>query len=140
MLSYNINNLNYFYFMKGYTPDLEKITIENNDYRRVLYTSIHMQLVLMSIPVGSQIGEEVHKLDQFIRIEQGEARVLLDKEEHVIGAGQAVIVPQGVKHNVINSGTIDLKLYTIYAPPNHRDGTIHRTKAEADAAESEHRS
>ena len=123
--------------MKGYVTSIERETLENNDYRRVLYTTERTQLVLMSIAVGQEIGEEVHQLDQFIRIEEGQGRVILDGQQHVVQDGSAVVIPAGTKHNVINTGkTKALKLYTIYAPPEHKPGTIHRTKAEADTGEA----
>jgi mannose-6-phosphate isomerase-like protein (cupin superfamily) len=117
--------------MKGYISNIEKETLENTDYRRVLYTAKHSQLVLMNLKPNEEIGEEIHDLDQFIRIEQGQAKVILDGVEHTLKADDAVIVPEGTRHNVINTGTEDLKLYSIYSPPEHKDGTVHKTKAEA---------
>ena len=100
------------------------------------YTDERVQLVVMSIVGGGDIGEEVHTLDQFIRIEEGEGKSILDGEEHVLGAGSVVIIPAGVKHNIINTSAHDaLKLYTLYAPPNHAPGTIHKTKADAEKDE-----
>ncbi|MBI4128617.1 MAG: cupin domain-containing protein [Parcubacteria group bacterium] len=116
--------------MKGYITNIEKVTKENSDYRRVLYTAKNSQLVLMSIKPGEEIGEEIHELDQFIRFEAGEGRMMLDGIEHMVQADDAVVIPKGTKHNVINTGSVDLKLYTIYSPPEHKDGTIHATKAE----------
>ena len=116
--------------MKGYTTNIEQETLQNTDYRRVLYTAHHSQLVLMCIKPGDQIGEEVHELDQFIRFEAGEARVILDGAEHRLMADDAVVIPQGTRHNVINVGSTDLKLYSIYSPPEHKDGTVHHTKGE----------
>ena len=114
---------------KGFITDIEKETLENADYRRVLYTAEHSQLVLMSLKSGEEIGEEVHTLDQFIRIEQGTAKFVLNKtEEHTVVAESAVIIPSGTAHNVINIGDDDLKLYTIYSPPEHKDGTVQHTK------------
>lgn len=125
--------------MTGYVGQIEKQTLENTFFRKVLFTGEHAQLVLMCLQVGEEIGNEVHpNVDQFFRIEQGEAKfVFNDTEEHIVHDGDAVIVPAGTYHNVINaSPTEELKLYTIYSPPNHPDGTIHRDKAEADAAEA----
>ncbi|MEK7636066.1 MAG: cupin domain-containing protein [Patescibacteria group bacterium] len=117
--------------MKGYILNIEKATIENTDYRRVLYTAKNSQLVLMNIKPGEEIGEEVHRLDQFIRIEEGKCKVILDDIGHIMEADYAVVIPAGTKHNVINIGEAELKLYTIYSPPEHKDATVHRTKAEA---------
>lgn len=117
--------------MKGYITNIEKATKKNNDYRRVLYTAKNSQLVLMSLKPGEEIGEEVHHLDQFIRFEEGEGKVILDSVSHDIKADDAVVIPQGTRHNVINTGSHDLKLYTIYSPPEHKDGTVHTTKATA---------
>ncbi len=121
--------------MQGFFADIEKLTLENTDFRRVLYTAKHSQLVLMAIAEGSEIGEEVHELDQFFRIEQGEGKAVINGVEHAIKNGDVVIVPQGARHNIINTGAGMLKLYTLYSPPNHKDGTVHHTKAEADANE-----
>ncbi len=117
--------------MKGYITNIEKDTKENTDYRRVLYTTRNSQLVLMNIGSGEEIGEEVHELDQFIRFETGKGKVVLDDVEHDVESEYAVVIPAGTKHNVINTGDIELKLYTIYSPPEHRDGVIHRTEEEA---------
>jgi len=125
--------------MTGYVGHIEKATLENGFFRQVLYTGKYAQLVLMTLQPGEEIGNEVHgNVDQFFRIEAGHAKfVFNDTEEHVVGDGDAVIVPAGTYHNVINaSSTEALKLYTIYSPPNHPDGTVHETKAEADAAEA----
>ncbi len=105
------------------------------DYRRVLYTAKNSQLVLMNIKPGEEIGEEVHELDQFIRIEEGRCRVVLNNVAHEMREGYAVMIPAGTKHNVINTGEKDLKLYTIYSPPEHRDGIVHKTKEEAMAGQ-----
>lgn len=124
--------------MAGYFGPIEKDTETNNNFRKVLYTGKHMQLVLMCLQGGEEIGNEVHaNVDQFFRIEIGEAKFILNnQEEHICKAGDAVVIPAGTWHNVINtSKTEKLKLYTVYTPPNHPDGTIHRTKADADAAE-----
>jgi mannose-6-phosphate isomerase-like protein (cupin superfamily) len=130
--------------MIGYTGPIEEQTLKNTNFRRVLFTGTHTQLVVMSLRPGEEIGNEVHpNVDQFFRIEQGEARFVLDqKEERLVREGDAVVVPAGTFHNVINaSKTTDLKLYTVYSPPNHPDGTVHKTKADADRAEeAEHHS
>jgi mannose-6-phosphate isomerase-like protein (cupin superfamily) len=126
--------------MTGYVGSIEKLTEENDNFRQVLFTSTHLQLVLMSLKPKEEIGNEMHEnVDQFFRIEMGEAKFVFNgKEEHKVGAGDAVIVPAGTHHNVINtSATKVLKLYTIYAPPNHRDGIVHRTRVEAEA-DNEH--
>ena len=119
--------------MKGFKSNIEKDTLDNNDFRRVLYTGKYSQLVLMNLKPGEEIGEEVHEtVDQFFRFEEGEGIVSIDGIEQKVGDGDAVIVPAGARHNVINaSETTDLKLYTIYSPPEHQDGTIRKTKAEA---------
>ena len=124
--------------MTGYAGSIEKATLNNNYFRHVLFTAKHSQLVVMCLLPGEDIGNEVHHdTDQFFRIEAGDAKfVLNDKEEHLTSDGDAVIVPAGTYHNVINaSSTKELKLYTIYSPPQHPDGTIHKTKAEAENAE-----
>ena len=124
--------------MIGYVSAIEKQTLENTYFRQVLFTAEHAQLVLMCLRPGEEIGDEVHpNVDQFFRIEQGEAKfVLNEKEEHSVSDGVAVVVPAGTYHNVVNtSNTAMLKISTIYSPPNHPDGTIHKTKAEAEAAE-----
>lgn len=118
--------------MKGYITNIEKATLENTDYRRVLYTAKNSQLVLMCVMPGDEIGEEVHHLDQFIRIEEGEGKVIFDGVEHPVFAEYAFVIPQGTRHNVINTGAIPLKLYSVYSPPNHKDGTVHKTKADED--------
>ena len=124
--------------MKGYTVNIEKETRENENFRKVLYTAKNSQLVVMSINPGEEIGEEIHALDQFIRIEEGEARAILNGVSREIKTDYAVVIPAGTKHNIINaSKDKDLKLYTVYSPPNHRDGVIHRAKAEA-MADDEH--
>ncbi|CAN5734898.1 cupin domain-containing protein [soil metagenome] len=121
--------------MKGFVTDIEAETLENSNFRKVLYTAQYMQLVLMSVPVGEDIGEETHGQDQFIRIEQGEGKAVLDDVEHAIADGSAIVVPAGTKHNFINTGDDDLKLYTIYATPHHTDGIIQKTKADAEKDE-----
>jgi mannose-6-phosphate isomerase-like protein (cupin superfamily) len=116
--------------MKGYVNNIEKATKDNTDYRRVVYTAKNSQLVLMSIEPGDEIGEEVHDLDQFIRIEAGQAKAILDGVEHELGDDDAIVIPQGMSHNVINTGSVPLKLYSIYSPPEHKEGTVHKTKAD----------
>lgn len=116
---------------KGFIVNIEKSTLENTDYRRVLYTTADLQLVLMSIEPGDEIGEETHTLSQFIRIESGAGEVILNKtDKHNLEADQAVIIPAGTTHNVINTGDVPLKLYSIYAPPEHRDGVVHAQKSD----------
>lgn len=116
--------------MTGYIVNIEKATLENTDYRRVLYTAKNSQLVLMNIQAGDEIGEETHHLDQFIRIEQGQARVTLDGVDHDVQDEFAIVIPAGTKHNVVNTGTEELKLYTVYSPPEHKDGIVEKTKAD----------
>ncbi len=124
--------------MNGYLANIEKLTRENTDFRRVLYTAPHSQLVLMCLKPGEEVGEEIHELDQFLRIEAGEGKAILNGVEHVVRDGSAVVVPQGVRHNFVNTGGAELKLYTVYSPPEHRDGTIHKAKADALADTSDH--
>lgn len=122
--------------MKGFVDDIDRLTVENKDFRRVLYTGKHLQLVLMSLRQGEEIGEEIHDdHDQFFRIEKGEGEVWIDGQRTKIKADDAIIVPAGARHNVINTGEKKLKLYTVYGPPDHKDGIVHTTKAEAEAAE-----
>lgn len=116
--------------MNGYIENMEDATVRNTDYRRVLYTAKNSQLVVMSIEPGDEIGTETHHLDQFIRLEQGSATVVLNKVKHVIEDGFAVVIPAGVEHNVINTGQEVVKLYSIYSPPEHKDGTVHHTKVD----------
>jgi mannose-6-phosphate isomerase-like protein (cupin superfamily) len=127
--------------MTGYFAPIEKDTLKNDYFRRVIFTGKHLQLVLMSLKAGEEIGNEVHEnVDQFFRIEHGSAKfVLNNKEEHATHDGDAIVVPAGTWHNVINaSKTAPLNLYTVYTPPQHPDGTVHKTRAEADAAEAHH--
>jgi mannose-6-phosphate isomerase-like protein (cupin superfamily) len=123
--------------MKGYVTILERETKQNADFRRVLYTGKHSQLVLMSLKPGEEIGEETHEgVDQFFRFESGEGKVIIDGVEHRVKDGSGVIVPAGAKHNVINtSKRANLRLYTLYSPPEHRDGVVRHTKQEAMATE-----
>lgn len=118
---------------KGYKDNIEKLTLENENFRKVLYTGEHCQLVLMSLKQGEEIGSEVHtNNDQFFRFEKGEGKVIINETEYEVGDGDAVIVPAGATHNVINiSDTLELKLYTIYAPSHHKDGVIRATRDEA---------
>jgi len=125
--------------MKPYVGRIEQATLKNGYFRQVLFTGKHSQLVVMCLRPSEEIGNEVHQnVDQFFRVEEGTAKfVFNDKDEHVVGDGDAVVVPAGTYHNVINaSSDKPLKLYTLYTPPNHPDGTVHKTKAEADAAEA----
>jgi mannose-6-phosphate isomerase-like protein (cupin superfamily) len=117
--------------VKGFTADIEKLTTENTDYRRVLYTGRYLQLVLMSLKPGEEVGEEVHEdHDQFFRVEEGEGQVVIDGATTPIRDDDAIIVPAGARHNVINTGSSDLKFYTLYGPPEHRDGVLQPTKAD----------
>ncbi len=119
--------------MKGYVINIEEAAKENNDFRRVLYTAEHSQLVLMSLKAGEEIGMEMHTLDQFFRVEKGEGKAVIEGVEHEIKDGSAIVIPAGTNHNIINTGSQEMKLYTIYSPPNHRDGVIHSTKEIAEA-------
>ncbi len=119
--------------MKGYIGDIESSTSKNRDFRRVLYTGHHLQLVLMSLEPGEDIGEEVHEsTDQFFRVENGKGIVFIDGRETSIESATAIIVPAGARHNVKNTGNTPLKLYTLYSPPEHADGTVRHTKADAE--------
>jgi mannose-6-phosphate isomerase-like protein (cupin superfamily) len=127
--------------MKAYVGPIEKQTLANTYFRQVLFTGLHAQLVVMTLQPGEDIGDEVHAgVDQFFRIEQGEATFIFnEKERHVVKNGEGVVVPAGTYHNVVNSSkTTQLKLYTIYSPPNHPDKTVHKTKADALEAEHQH--
>jgi mannose-6-phosphate isomerase-like protein (cupin superfamily) len=123
--------------LKGYVVVVERETKKNTDFRRVLYTGKHSQLVLMSLEPGEEIGEETHEdVDQFFRFEKGEGKVIIDGIEHLVKDGYAVVVPAGARHNVVNtSKRANLKLYTIYSPPEHQDGVVRHTKKEAVASE-----
>lgn len=117
--------------MKGFVDDIEKLTVGNDNFRKVIYTGKHMQLVLMTLQPGEDIGAEVHEgHDQFFRIEEGNGQVIIDGNEYEVEDDDAVIVPAGARHNVINTGEEPLRLYTIYSPPEHRDGVLHPTKAD----------
>ena len=123
--------------MKGFVHDIEDLATRNEDFRQVIYTAVHCQLVLMSLKPGEEIGAEVHKLDQFFRVEEGDGQAILDGIRTPVRAGFAVLVPAGTKHNIVNTGIAALKLYTLYAPPNHRDGVVHHDRAAAEA-DTEH--
>jgi mannose-6-phosphate isomerase-like protein (cupin superfamily) len=118
--------------MKGYVKNIEEIAVKNEDFRQVLYTAKNCQLVIMALKPKEEIGMEVHKLDQFFRVEEGTGEAVLDGVQTKISAGFAVLVPAGTNHNIINTGSTPLKLYTLYSPPNHRDGVVHHTRAEAE--------
>ena len=122
---------------KVFVDNIEKLTKENENFRKVIFTSSHSQLVVMTIQPGDDIGEEVHELDQFIRIEEGEAKAVLDDVEYEMKDDFAVVIPVGVKHNIINTGDKPLKLYSIYSPAEHRHDVIHATKEEAEADNEE---
>jgi mannose-6-phosphate isomerase-like protein (cupin superfamily) len=126
--------------MIGFVGDIEKLTLTNNNFRKVIYTGQHAQLVFMSLLPSEDIGMEVHETtDQFLRIEKGEGKVILNGEEHMLKDGSAIIVPAGTHHNIINtSSTNPMKLYTVYSPSHHKDGTIHKTKKEAEADTADH--
>jgi mannose-6-phosphate isomerase-like protein (cupin superfamily) len=119
--------------MQGFVQDIEGLAVRNDDFRRVLYTAKNCQLVVMALKPGEEIGAEVHTLDQFFRVEDGTGEAVLDGVRTPIQAGFAIVVPAGANHNIINTGSTPLKLYTLYAPPNHRDGVVHHTRAEAEA-------
>jgi len=123
--------------MKGFVINIEKATLENDNFRKVIYTAKHSQLVLMSLKTGEEIGEEVHDtLDQFFRFEKGKGKVVIEGKESEITDGFAVVIPAGTNHNIINTSQTDLlKLYTIYSPPNHADGVEFETKEEAEASD-----
>ncbi len=125
--------------MKGYKTEIEKVTLGNNNFRKVLYTAKNLQLVLMSLKAREEIGEEIHKNDQFFRFESGKGKVMIDGNEYEVTDGDVIIVPAGSKHNVMNvDNAAPLKMYTIYAPPHHKDGIVHATKAEALQDEEEY--
>ncbi len=119
--------------MKGCTANIEDLSLKNENFRQVIYTAKHSQLVVMSLLPSEDIGEEVHSLDQFIRCESGQGKSVMDGVEHQFNDGFVVLIPAGTRHNIINlSKDKAMKLYTLYAPPNHRDGVIHKTKADAE--------
>jgi mannose-6-phosphate isomerase-like protein (cupin superfamily) len=118
--------------MKGYVQNIEGIAVKNEDFRQVLYTAKNCQLVVMALKPKEEIGMEVHKLDQFFRVEEGTGEAVLDGVHTAVKAGFAVVVPAGTNHNIVNTGSVPMKLYTIYSPPNHRDGVVHHTRADAE--------
>ncbi len=115
--------------MKGYVQNIERVTVKNKDFRQVLYTAKNCQLVVMALKPKEEIGMEVHQLDQFFRVEEGTGEAILDGVRTAISAGFAVLVPDGANHNIVNTGSVPMKLYT---PPNHRDGVVHHTRADAE--------
>ena len=119
--------------MKGFVQDIKALAVDNDDFRRVLYTARYCQLVAMALKPKEEIGAEVHESDQFFRVVAGSGDAVLDGVRTAIRAGYSVVVPGGANHNIINTGTISMKLYTIYSPPNHREGVVHRTRADAEA-------
>ena len=123
--------------MKGFVQDIEGLAVTNDEFRRVLYTAEHCQLVVMALKTNEEIGAEIHKLDQFFRVEEGTGEAVLDDVRTAIRAGFAVVVPAGANHNIINTGSVPLKLYTLYAPPNHRDGVVHHSRDDAEV-DNEH--
>lgn len=118
--------------MEGFVKNIEDTVNKNKEFRRVLYTAGNIQLVVMSLNPKEEIGTELHDLDQFFRIEEGTGEALIEGVRTEISAGFVVLIPAGTKHNIINTGNVPLKLYTLYAPPNHRDGVIHHTRVEAE--------
>lgn len=120
--------------MKGFKTNIEKDTLNNSNFRKVLYTAKHMQLVLMTLKIGEEIGAEIHKdNDQFFRFESGEGKCIIDGNEYSVKDGDAIVIPAGAKHNIINVGSnSELKMYTIYAPPHHKDGIVRATKNDAE--------
>lgn len=127
-----------FKHMKTFISNIEEDTVANSSFRKVLFTTKLSQLVLMSLKPGEDIGEEVHEVDQFLRLEAGTGKAVLDGMEYNLTDGSAIVVPAGARHNIINTGSDDLKLYTIYTPPEHKDGTLHQTKTEALADIADH--
>ena len=123
--------------MKGFVKNIEGFATHNEEFRKVLYTATNCQLVLMALKPQEEIGAEVHKLDQFFRVEQGSGEADLDGVRKPISTGFAVLIPAGTRHNIVNTGNEPMKLYTLYAPPNHRDGVVHHTRADA-GADKEH--
>ena len=123
--------------MRGFVQDIEDVAVKNEAFRRVLYTARNCQLVVMALRPKEDIGAEVHELDQFFRVEEGTGEAVLDGVRTPVRAGFAVLVPAGTNHNIINTGDAPLKLYTLYAPPNHRDGVVHQTRADAES-DTEH--
>ena len=124
--------------MKGFVQDIESLAIKNDDFRRVVYTAAHCQLVVMALKPKEEIGAETHKSDQFFRVEEGSGEAVVNGVRTAIRKGFAVLVPGGANHNIINTGKVPMKLYTLYASPNHRDGVVHHTRQEAEADKKEH--
>jgi len=125
--------------MTGFVANIEEKTLQNTNFRQVIFTAAHSQLVLMSLLPSEDIGDEIHTVDQFFRVESGEGKVILDGQESLLTNGTAIVVPAGTKHNLINTSSSQaLRLYTIYSPPQHKDGTIHATKAQALQDEEDH--
>lgn len=126
--------------MTGFLLNIEERTLKNENFREVLFTGQHAQLVVMSLKVGEDIGTEVHEIvDQFIRVEAGDGKVVIDGEEKLITHGDAIVIPAGAKHNVINTSSENpMKLYTVYSPPHHKDGTVHATKQAAETDKEDH--
>jgi mannose-6-phosphate isomerase-like protein (cupin superfamily) len=119
--------------MKGFDVNIEQLTLENDNFRKVLYTAQHLQLVLMSLKVGEDIGMETHQnKDQVFRFESGIRKCIIDDNDFMVAEGDAIVVPAGARHNIINTGTIPFKMYTIYGPPNHKEGTIRKTKEDVE--------
>jgi mannose-6-phosphate isomerase-like protein (cupin superfamily) len=116
---------------KGFVTDIEKNTVDNTNFRKVLYTAENCQLVLMSLKSGEDIGEEVHDVDQFFRVDSGSGKAIINGASYALKNGSAVVVPAGATHNIVNTGKEDLKMYSIYSPPHHKDKTIHKTKKDA---------
>ena len=125
--------------MKGFKSNIENDSLENNNFRKVLYTGKHLQLVLMSLKIGEEIGEETHQdIDQFFRFESGSGKCIIDETEYLVTNGDVIVIPSGAKHNIINTDSkAELKMYTIYGPPNHKYDTIRGTKKEAEEHEEE---
>lgn len=123
---------------KGFVGDIEDLTVDNQDFRHVLYTGEHIQLVLMDIPPGEHIGAETHPVDQFFRVESGDAFVFINDVESTATDGDAIVVPAGAYHEIVNAGETPLKLYTLYAPPKHKDGTVRRSREDAERDEEEY--
>jgi mannose-6-phosphate isomerase-like protein (cupin superfamily) len=123
--------------MKGFVNDIESSAKTNEEFRRVVYTAKHCQIVLMSLKPKEEIGAEIHHLDQFFRVEEGTGEAVLDQVRTAIQPGFAILIPAGTNHNIINTGSVAMKLYSIYAPPNHRNGVVHHTRADAEA-DNEH--
>lgn len=122
-----------------YVDNIEKATLENENFRTEVFTGEHLQITLMSIPVGGEIGTETHPhTDQFLRVEQGSGKAILGGQEYIINDNFAITIPAGTEHNVVNTGDVAMKLYSIYTPPQHPKGTVHVTKADADAVEHDH--